>query len=153
MSSEQVKRGRGRPRQTLSIEKPPTIALSSRAIRDIMALARDTKIEVAQVVEDVVTNGLIQTRGMYSEVVKARKDLEKLRNEYRRKVQDDGRVEETDNNGINERSGTSADEFDQGLRPEPGHAVFEPGQPQVDAPDFENPRESFDLVNDTLPPF
>lgn len=154
MSSEQIKRGRGRPRQSLPIEKPPTLSLSPRAARDITAIARDTKIDIEQVKEDVVTLGLIQARGMYSGVIEARKSLEAKRNEYRRKVAaaepEDGRFEEKADNGINERSSTGPDEFDQGLRLQPSEPMLEPGYSKADFANSQGAGEPVDLVNDPL---
>lgn len=153
MSTDTPKRGRGRPKlipQDVLLKPAPRLLLSARAERDIHFLARATKIEINQVLEDVITNGLIQTRGMYSEVIESRKMLEAKRNAYRRTAEaaiaEDRRPPQEDHSGTNGSEGTITNEFDPGLRPESSDAFIGPGHTETQHTHSEDSGEFANLV-------
>ncbi len=112
----------GRPRNTDMLPIP------KGAMKQIKAVAEEARIPVAQVFEDVIENGLLTVREMYSSLINFRK----ARKELYEPQPDEPMVEEQqiDDEEFKFASGTGADEPGNGLpdefrgteEPEAGHS-------------------------------
>ncbi len=112
----------GRPRNTDMLPIP------KGAMKQIKAVAEEARIPVAQVFEDVIENGLLTVREMYSSLInfrKARKGLyEPQPDEPMVEEQqiDDTEFEFSSGAGVNESGDGFPDEFRGATEPETGHS-------------------------------
>ncbi len=96
-------------------------------MKQIKAVAEEARIPVAQVFEDVIENGLLTVREMYSSLINFRKARELLYepqpDESMVKEQHpEGAVEFELGTGIDEQSDGLPDEFRDAEEPETGHS-------------------------------